>query len=38
MKEMGLDPDEFGHYDDPELAALEKALKKQGKLNFTQKV
>jgi len=28
MKEMGLDPDEFGGYDDPELAALDKALKK----------
>jgi hypothetical protein len=28
MKEMGLDPDEFTHQDDPELAALEKALKK----------
>jgi len=25
---MGLDPDEFTHQDDPELAALEKALRK----------
>lgn len=32
MKEMGLDPDDFGAgYDDPELAALEKQLRKQGK-------
>ena len=32
MKEMGLDPDEFGGgYDDPELAELDRQLKKQGK-------
>jgi len=26
MKEMGLDPDDFGGYDDPDLAALDKEL------------
>lgn len=26
MKEMGLDPNEFGHGVDPEMAALEKQL------------
>jgi hypothetical protein len=32
MKEMGLDPGEFmGSSEDPELADLEKQLRKQGK-------
>ena len=35
MKQMGLDMSEFrGGYNDPELAALDAKLKKQGKLNI----
>ena len=35
MKNMGMDPDEFkGGYDDPELAALDAQLKKQGKYHI----
>lgn len=37
MKDMGLDPDELaGAYDDPELAALEKEIRKQGKILFIE--
>ena len=36
MKNMGLDPNEFkGGYDDPELAALDAELHKQGKCSLT---
>ena len=36
MKNMGLDPNEFqGGYDDPELAALDAQLKRQGKYNIS---
>ena len=32
MKQMGLDPSDFGGgYDDPELDALDAQLRKQGK-------
>ena len=35
MKNMGMDPNEFkGGYDDPELAALDAQLKKQGKYHI----
>ena len=34
MKQMGMDPSEFGiggGYDDPELAELDRMMRKQGK-------
>lgn len=32
MLDMGMDPNDFmGGYDDPDLAALDKQLKRQGK-------